>query len=74
MSSPFSLSRGQIVATKSFVNTFGEGMNVTFMSPEGKRFMFVFLGIEDEENSIETISNLNKKSKLKNKRKNNKKK
>lgn len=59
MSSAFSLNRGQVVATTSFVNKLGGGMNVTFKSPKGKRFAFVFLGVEDDENPIEPTVILN---------------
>lgn len=59
MPSAFSLNRGQIVATTSFVNKLGGGMNVTFKAPKGKRFAFVFLGTEDDENPIEPTVILN---------------
>ena len=59
MSSAFSLNRGQVVATTSFVNKLGGGMNVTLKSPKGKRFAFVFLGVEDDENPIEPTVILN---------------
>lgn len=59
MSNVFSLNRGQVVATNSFVNKLGGGMNVTFKAPKGKRFAFVFLGEEDDENPIEPTVVLN---------------
>ncbi len=59
MSSAFSLNRGQVVATTNFVNKLGGGMNVTFKAPKGKRFAFVFLGVEDDENPIEPTVILN---------------
>lgn len=59
MSSALSLNRGQVVATTSFVNKLGGGMNVTFKAPKGKRFAFVFLGVEDDENPIEPTVILN---------------
>jgi hypothetical protein len=59
MSNFLSLNRGQVVATTTLVNSLGGGMKVTYKSPKGKRFAFVFLGVEDDENPIEPTVILN---------------
>jgi len=44
---------GQIVATDYFTNSLGGAKMDTYQSSKGKRFAFIFIGMEDDENPIE---------------------
>lgn len=59
MQNALSLNRGQIVSTTSIVNKLGGGFNATFKAPKGKRFAFIYIGLEDDENPIEPTVVLN---------------
>lgn len=54
------LRPGQVVATTYFTNKLGGGFNVNFKAPKGKRFAFIFLGLEDDENPVEPTVILDK--------------
>lgn len=50
---------GQVVSTSVFKNQLGGGFNAVFKAPKDKRFAFIFLGLEDDENPIEPTTILN---------------